>query len=129
MWINRIKLITCLALVVLVIIGCTASVWASPHLEWRTVSVYYSANQLVLSGYFYNSGTRIIDRINSVSANVYFRQYGTNWWLASSATWYDLNVYLYPGDSYYCNLRINTPYFYKFDYWKVDSVVNYHFSD
>jgi len=98
-------------------------------LEWRTTAVYYDDGQLVLKGYFYNDGTRSIDRINSVNLRVFFRQNGTDWWLASSGIWYDLDIYLDPGDSYYCNLRINHPNYYKFDYWRVDGSVNYHIVD
>ena len=123
---NRCKALTCLALVVLFIVSSSAIALAAPHLEWCTTAVYYDDGQLIIKGYFYNNGTRSIDRVNELKLQILFRQNGGDWWVASSGYWYDFDIYLDPGDSRYYNLRIKNPNYYRFDHWKVLGNVNYH---
>jgi hypothetical protein len=126
---KKLKGIICLVVIVLTLVSCTASALAAPHLEWCTTAVYYDGGHLIIKGYFYNSGTRIIDHVNWLNLKVYFRQYDSDWWQAAGGSWYDFNVYLYPGDSSYYTLRIINPPYYPFNYWKVDGSVNYHYTD
>lgn len=124
------RIIICLTLISVLVIGYCSTALAAPILDWRTTAVFYDGDQLIIRGYFINYGTRTIDRVNSINLKVFFRQNGTDWWLASSATWYNLDVYLEPGESSgYYNLRINNPNHYRFDYWTVNGSVNYHFTD
>ena len=123
---NKFKLLICLTLVIVFIVSYSTTAFAAPHLEWCTTAVYYDDGQLVIKGYFNNNGSTTIDRINSIRLQVYFQRNGSNWWLASIGNWYDLDVYLDPGDSHYFNLRITNPNYYNFDTWRVVGNFNYH---
>lgn len=127
---NKSKVATCIILVLLLLCAFASSALAAPHLSFIAQNVYYNDyGDLIIHGYFYNDGTKTIDRINTTNLYVYFRNNGSDWWLASSATWQNINVVLNPGDSHHYNLRITNPNRYQFDAWRVTGSVNYHVID
>lgn len=126
---KSLKLMRCILLLAVFAFCCTAAAAAAPHLDWCTTAVDYDDGHMVIRGYFYNNGTRSIDRITAVNLSVYLRQKGSDWRLASSGIWSDIHVYLAPGDLYQCNLRINHPGYYRFDYYRVEGSVSYHLAD
>ena len=124
---NPCKLIACLLCIALVL-GIASVAMASPHLAWQTERVYYDNHgRIVVEGYFYNNGTRTVTWVNRHDLQVYFRQVNTNWWHHASASYYDLSVYLAPGDSIRWTFRITNVEYAYFDYWHVKWNVNYNY--
>lgn len=121
------RLIACLLTFVL-ILAFASSALAAPSLSWQTGNVYFDhQGRIVIEGYFYNNGTRTVTWVNRHDVQVYLRQANTNWWLHAAGSFYDLNLYLVPGDSARWTFRIyNVDYAY-FDYWNVKWNVNYNY--
>ncbi|MEG6584249.1 hypothetical protein [Dendrosporobacter sp. 1207_IL3150] len=127
MYSNKLRLLVCLTLICL-LAGFTSTALAAPSLQWYTDQVYYdNLGRLIIDGYFYNSGTRIIKWVNWLEMNIYVRQHSTRWWLQESATFRDLNVTLYPGESIRWKFRIHNVDYAYFDYWDVKWRVNYQY--
>lgn len=125
---SKTKVVACFLLTAMMAVGLAATAWAAPGLQWHTDRVYYDdSGRIIVDGYFYNNGSRIIDWVNWHTVKVYFRQANSDWWLAASTTFYDLNLYLYPGDSVRWKFRISNVDYYRFDYWQVNWNVNYNF--
>lgn len=125
---RRLRILTCGTLLVLLLVGFTAAALAAPQLTWHTDSVYYdSQGRIVIEGYFYNSGTRTITWVNRHDLQVWFRQNHTNWWHHASASFYDLNIQLHPGDSVRWTFRIYNVEYAYFNYWNVKWNVNYNY--
>jgi hypothetical protein len=124
----RNKVIACLVLTALLVLGIASTAMAAPGLQWQTDRVYYDGSgRMIIEGYFYNNGTRVINWVNWHNVKVYFRRYDSDWWLAAGATFYDLNLHLYPGDSVRWTFRIYDVERYHFDYWQVKWNVNYNY--
>lgn len=122
------KLCVGLILVIICITGATATALAAPHLSWHTDTLGYDeTNALVIYGYLENDGTVVVDRVNVLTLNIYFRQNNTDWWFANQGNWENIPVYMQPGDTHKLKLRITNPKLYKFDEWKITGTVNYHF--
>lgn len=122
------KVIACLLLTAMMVAGFAATAWAAPGLQWHTDRVYYDdSGRIVVDGYFYNNGSRVVNWVNWYTVKVYFRQYNSDWWLAAGTTFYDLNVRLYPGDTVRWRFRIANVDYYRFDYWQVNWNVNFNF--
>ena len=125
---SKTKITACIILTVVLVAGFAATAMAAASLQWHTDRVYYdNSGRIIIEGYFYNNGTRVINGVNWHAVKVYFRQAGSDWWLAAGATFYDLNVYLYPGESVRWTFRIYDVDYYQFDYWRVNWNVNYNF--
>lgn len=114
-------------LVLVLIFGITSSIYAAPSLKWSTDSVYYdNSGNLVVTGYFFNDGTRIVLRVNYINIQVYFRNIAANWWLKAKTSFRDLNVYIRPGETSRWTLRITDVDYSYCDYWYVDWQVDYN---
>ena len=125
---SRAKIVACIVLTAMMVVGFAATAMASASLQWHTDRVYYDTEgRIVVEGYFYNNGTRIINWVNHHTLKVYFRRANSDWWLAAGATFYDLNLYLYPGDSVRWTFRIYDVDHYRYDYWRVNWNVNYQY--
>lgn len=125
----KLKLI-CLLLVTVFIFSSTTIALASPSITWVTNSAYYNDDgNFIISGYFYNDGTKIVTKVNWIEVKVYFKQDYTNWWLGYHETWSNFDVYLNPGersqtflpripnshnDYWYNSYRINTKQNFRF---------------
>lgn len=122
------RLLVCFILVCGLLAGLATPALAAPSLHWETQQVYYdNQGRLIIEGYFYNSGTRTITWVNWQEVKVYFRQHNTNWWLQAAATFNDLNVTLYPGDTLHWTFRIRGVNYTYFDYWNVRWNLNYQY--
>ncbi|MDR7866994.1 MAG: hypothetical protein RIN56_09230 [Sporomusaceae bacterium] len=118
----------CGLLLVLLLMAFAPPAMASPSLSWHTDTVYYdSQNRIVIEGYFFNNGSRTVTWVNRFDVQVHFRQAATDWWRHASASYYDLNVYLNPGDSLRWTFRITNVGYSYFDYWNVKWNVNYQY--
>lgn len=126
---SHIRLLMLGILLVVLSFACMSTAMAAPSLHWESESVYYDdQGRIVIEGYFYNNGTNTVTWVNWHQVNVYFKQQNTDWWLHASATFRDLNLYLYPGDSVRWTFRIyNVDYAY-FDYCRVTWDVNYNYN-
>lgn len=128
MKLKTVKIIACLFLTAALLAGFAATALAAPSLQWQTDRVYYdNSGRVVLEGYFYNNGTQVINWVNWHTVKVFFRQANTGWWQAASATFYDLDLYLYPGDTVRWTFRIYDVNYHYFDYWRVTWNVNYNY--
>lgn len=119
----------CMGLIIIFICmaATTATVLAAPHLSWYTQALDYDeTNALIIQGYLENDGTVVIDRVNLLTLNIYFKQKNTDWWFANQGNWENIPVYLQPGDTHKLKLRIVKPRYYQFDDWKITGNVNYH---
>ncbi|MDD4599886.1 MAG: hypothetical protein PHQ46_02320 [Negativicutes bacterium] len=122
------RLLICLIVLCGLLAGFSSTALAAPSLHWQTDQVYYDNDgRLIIEGYFYNNGTRTITWINWQAVKVYFRQQNTGWWLQAAATFNDLNVTLYPGDSIHWTFRITNASLVYFDYWNVKWDANYQY--
>ena len=125
---RRLPIIVCSMVLLLVIVGFSAQAQAAPSLFWQTDTVYYDNDgRLVIEGYFSNNGTQPITWVNRLDVQVFFRQANTDWWLQAAASFYDLNVYLNPGDSLRWTFRIYNVTYANFAYWNVRWNVNYQY--
>lgn len=124
---KNLRLFACTTLVC-IIIGFASMAMAAPSLQWHTDSVYYDPQgRLIIEGYFYNNGTRTVIGVNRFDVSVWFRQQNTNWWEQAAASYYDLNVYLNPGQSVRWTFRILDVSYSYFDYWNIRWNVNYQY--
>ena len=99
-----------------------------PSLQWQTERVYYDyAGQLVIEGYFFNNGTAIVNGINWMYFQVYFKGQYTNWWLQTEATFKDIDVFIFPGKVIRWQFNIINVDYQPFDYWNVRYDVNYNY--
>lgn len=112
-------------LIFVLIIGISSIASAAPNLKWHTDSVYYDQGNLIVTGYFYNDGTDIVNYVNCLYIQVYFRNINTDWWLKVRTSFTDLNVYLKPGEISNWRLHIRDVDYSYFDYWSVDSEIDY----
>ncbi|HWQ60881.1 MAG TPA: hypothetical protein VN521_01135 [Negativicutes bacterium] len=120
--------ILCGLLLLIVIVGFSATALASPSLSWQTETVYYdNQGRIVIEGYFYNNGTYAVTWVNRFDVQVYFRQANTDWWSQAAASFYDLDVALNPGDTLRWTFRIYNVSYAYFDYWNVRWNVNYQY--
>lgn len=125
---TRVRLLICFLLLCGLLAGFASTALAAPSLHWQTEQVYYDSHErLIIEGYFYNNGTQAITWINWQELKVYFRQHNTRWWLQAAATFNDLNVTLYPGDSIHWTFRITNVNKVYFDFWDVKWNVNYQY--
>lgn len=117
-----------IAITVLLIIGCTATVFAAPNVQWHTDGVYYDGSgRLVISGFFRNEGTVTIDKINWIVVNVQLQANDGTWWFAYSFNWSNINVVLRPGEIHRCNLRSGNPVQqHHFQNSRIFGTINYH---
>jgi hypothetical protein len=103
---------------------------AAPHLTWHSDTVYFDhQGRIIIEGYFYNDGTHTVTWVNRHDLQVYLRQDSTNWWLHAAGTFYDLNLYLLPGDSQRWTFRITGVDYVHFDHWNVKWNVNYKYQN
>ncbi len=127
------RLITIALLALIMIIGLPMVVIAAPGvpgLMWQTERVYYDyAGQLVIEGYFFNNGTAMINGINWMYFQVYFKGQYTNWWLQAEATFKDIDVYLFPGKGTRWQFAIMNVDYQPFDYWNIRYDLNYNYQD
>jgi hypothetical protein len=125
--VNQIKHLAPIGILVFIlIIGISSIVYAAPSLKWSTDSVYYnSQGNLVVEGYFYNDGTRIVNWVNNLNLQVYFRNINTDWWLKANTSFKNLNVFIRPGEISRWTLRISDVDYSYFDYWYVGGRIDY----
>lgn len=125
---TRFRLLICFIIMCGLMIGLASTAFAAPSLQWHTEQVYYdSQGRLIIEGYFYNNGTRVITWVNWQTMDVYFRQQNTGWWLQARGVFNDLNLTLYPGESIRWTFRITDVNYTYFDYWNVKWNVNYQY--
>lgn len=117
-------------LIVALVFAFAAPAMAAPSLTWQTETVYYdSQGRLIIEGYFFNNGTRTVNWVNRFDVQVNFRRGNSDWWQQAAANYYDLNVFLNPGDSVRWTFRILNAGYSQFDYWNVRWSVNYQYND
>lgn len=126
---RRLRLLACGILLVAVSLAWGSAAIAAPSLQWNSDSVYFdNRGILYIEGYFYNNGTHTITWVNWHQVDVYFRQNNTNWWHHTAATFRDINLYLYPGESKRWTFRIHNVDPAYFDFWRVTWNVNYNYN-
>ncbi len=122
------KLIAAGLLFCILMIGFSAGAQAAPSLKWNTDAVHYDdQGRLVVEGYFYNDGTRVVSWVKSHHIQVYFRTRSTAWRLQVETTFSGLNVYLRPGESSRWTLRITNVDIADYEYWYINWQVEYEY--
>jgi hypothetical protein len=125
----HIRILVCGIMLLVMSFACMSTALAAPSLQWHTDGVYFDhQGRLVIEGYFYNNGDNTVTWVNWHRVHVYFKQHNTNWWHHTSATFNDLNVYLYPGDSVRWTFRIHNVDYAYFDFWRVNTNTNYNYN-